>query len=323
MSTSNQGKVAPRLIIPGLPMNKHSFTPTFAPSVPTSNVTQHGHNTIYRGFHSGPSNSQAGGNSDLLQPNIIGTQVGDVSGSLSAWAIPKIKREPVPHVRRVTLQVVRHNNNRGSFNTMMMIPVEGFPTLHSLKTKLTTMAQSHGMDVFITYFRYGSRGTKYIIETEDAFDEIDWSDERLVFNIEEINVKKTGSNDQKECAKEKRETKYQKQNKVIEEAKEKLRKNIPIELQRKMTHRHWVQMSYLHAFKPDEYPIAEIIKRVDMNSSQSTKSLQAPGVNDNGMQGKNNTVNTGDSTQVNILLAIQSSLTRLEDRIIKCESKMQ
>jgi len=314
MNQQSENRVAPRLRMPLRTVYDPTRTNPYLHPPPLTTFYDH---TITNPYLHPPL---------TYESSMYSISSGVVTSDLPTITTPTITTPTITSAK-FTLQIVRHNNERGSFNTSIIAPCGSYPTLHSLKTKIDTIAQSHQIDSYVLFYRYGARGTKYVLESDDAFFELNWEDERLIFNIEQIRVGKKRSAaaaiaDSGENRPKKPRSKYDQENKKIEDARKILMEQLPQQIQSKMTHRDWIQMSYLHGCKAEQWPVAEIIKKLDKqykqkneaNTSNEPASSTTPSIISENNNGSN-------STPIYILLAIQASLTRLEDRVSKVENQ--
>lgn len=92
---------------------------------------------------------------------------------------------PLSQSKKFNIQICKINNNRGSFNTTLSTPNTGnFPTIHSLRTKINEIATTSAVGDCQLFYRYGSNKTKILLN-ESSFNDINWNDERLSFNVTE------------------------------------------------------------------------------------------------------------------------------------------
>jgi len=164
------------------------------------------------------------------------------------------QEQPVYQAQRVTLQVVRKNNNRGSFNTAMDVPAGKYPTLQSLKVKID----------YDLYYRYGDKGSKYQLNNDNQFTDIDWNDNRLTFNIQQkdspVGQKRKDPNDTEadSSPKKKKAKKFDEMNEKREIAEKQLEALLPEELKNKMSRADMIQAAYLHSVNPELCTVEKI-----------------------------------------------------------------
>jgi hypothetical protein len=87
--------------------------------------------------------------------------------------------------KMITLQVCKYKNVRGSFNTQLNTGVNGFASLSLLQSQVHGIVSNHFLGPYDMFYRYGQKGTKYQLTTNDHFDNINWADERLHINVTE------------------------------------------------------------------------------------------------------------------------------------------
>jgi len=231
---------------------------------------------------------------------------------ISSASVASNNAESKSSMKKFTLQIVKTNNNRGSFNTSIATPGTGrYPTFHSLQLKMGEIAKSSAIEDFQLYYRYGSNRPKILL-TEDSFDDINWNDERLSFNVtENQSSRKRYAPNNDDNPKPKKISKYDQTNTEKAEAEATLREKLPMELQNKMTHADFIHASCLMIQDPQRWNLQAI--ETFMQNKKATTSKKDT-------QSNTHYADTIINLQ-NMILKLQEKVTNLESKANELEQK--